>query len=108
MILEEKMENSQTQLSKKVRKVNIGDLINAGLINIGDKIYRYYKGKRYEAEILENGRIKLEDRTIVRSLSKAAVHISGKSENGWFVWKYKDKKGKDWLMNELRKKLQKV
>ncbi len=87
-------------------RVEIVDLINGGLISSGDKIYRYYKGKRYEAEILNDGRIRLEDGRIVSSLSKAATHISGKSENGWIIWKYRDKNGKEWLMDELRKKLQ--
>lgn len=91
--------------SKPVWRVKIIDLINAELINPGDKIYRYYKGEKYEAEISSDGKIRLQDGTIVSSLSKAANYISGKSEDGWIIWKYRDKNGKEWLMDELRKKL---
>ena len=85
--------------------IGIIDLVKAGYITPGDKIYRTYKGKRYEAKILNDGKIKLEDGTIVNSLSKAATHISKKSENGWIIWKYMDRNGKEWSMSELRDKL---
>jgi len=86
--------------------VRVIDLIKAGIIKPGDKIYRVYKGKRYGAEILVDGRIKLEDGTIVDSPSNAAGHISKKSENGWRIWRYKDENGREYLMDELRKRIQ--
>jgi len=93
---------SPTRVGKSVR---VMDLIKEGIIKPGDKIYRVYKGRRYEAEILVDGRIKLEDGTIVNSLSKAATHISKKSENGWIIWRYKDENGREYLMDELRKRI---
>ena len=84
--------------------VKIVDLIKEGYVNVGDKIYRTYKGKRYEGEILVDGKIKLENGVIVNSLSKAATYISGKSENGWIIWKYQNENGKIWLMDDLRRK----
>jgi len=88
------------------KSVSIMELIKEEIIKPGDKIYRSYKGKRYEAEILEDGRIKLEDDTIVNSLSKAARYISKNSENGWIIWRYKDENGGEYLMDELRERIQ--
>ena len=93
-------------VSSPRKTVSARDLIKAGIIKPDDKIYRVYKGRRYEAEILVDGRIKLEDGTIVNSLSKAATHISKKSENGWRIWRYKDENGREYLMDELRKRIQ--
>lgn len=114
--VEQFLKNLSTPPSDKVIKpppppvgssVKIVDLIKEGYVNVGDKIYRTYKGKRYEGEILVGGKIKLENGVIVNSLSKAATHISGKSENGWIIWKYQDKNGKTLSMDELRRKFKK-
>ena len=88
---------------KPIGKIEVMDLIKAGLINPNDKIYRIYNGEKHKAEILRDGKIRLEyDGTVVNSLSKATGRISKKSENGWIIWKYIDRSGKEWLMSELR------
>ena len=52
-------------------------------------VFRRYKGKRYDAKLLKGWRIKLNGK-IYKSLSAAAVHISGHPENGWRMWRYID------------------
>ena len=52
-------------------------------------VFRRYRGKRYDAELLQGWRIKLNGK-IYNSPSAAAVHISGHPENGWRMWRYID------------------
>lgn len=84
-------------------------MIEAGYIHPGFRLYRRYRGTLYEAEILEDGRIRIiNDGTVHTSLSKAAVHITKSATNGWHWWKYKDKEGQEHNINELRQKYLRV
>lgn len=54
------------------------------------RIYGLHQGKRYEAEITEDSKIKtLHDGIEYDNLSAAASEIRGYQENGWRFWKYK-------------------
>lgn len=54
------------------------------------KVYGLHQGKRYEAEITEDSKIKtLHNGIKYDSLSAAASEIRGYQENGWRFWKYK-------------------
>lgn len=54
------------------------------------KLYGFHQGKKYEAEITEDHKIKtLHDRVEYTSLSAAASAIRGYLVNGWRFWKYK-------------------
>jgi len=89
-------------------KIAVKDLLNAGYIKPGDRIHRIYKGKHFEAKVLSDGRIEMEDGTVCKSLSGAAKHVSGHSaEDGWHIWKYRDRSGKIVSMDEMRKSLKK-
>jgi len=80
-------------------------MIEAGILYPGFKIYGKHKGKLYEAEILEDGRIRvINDGTIHTSLSRAADHITKSSVDGWHWWKYKDEYGHEHEIDELRQK----
>jgi hypothetical protein len=64
----------------------LADLEAAGLLN-GQTVFATYKGERYEAmRDGENG-LRLPDGTTFRSLSLAAVHLTGRPTNGWTFWK---------------------
>jgi len=92
--------------SKKLKgKHLVRKMIEEGILYPGFKIYGKHKGKLYEAEILEDGQIKIiNDGTIHTSLSKAAYHIRGISTDGWYWWRYKDEDGNEHEINELRQK----
>ena len=73
-----KEENSQ--------KINVIDLISAGLVQPGQTLYpkmNRYKGRN--AQILVDGRIDIEG-SIYDSLSLAGSHIRKKNTNGWTFW----------------------
>ncbi|GAG35700.1 unnamed protein product, partial [marine sediment metagenome] len=46
-----------------------------------------YKGRRYDALLLDGYRVEL-DGTIYSSPSAAANAVSGHNENGWRTWRY--------------------
>jgi hypothetical protein len=80
-------------------------LLGTGLVNPGQKIFRNYKGERYEAEITTASKLRLlHNNTIWNSLSEAAQHITGTAINGW-IWWHTLKDGQECLMDDLRKKL---
>jgi hypothetical protein len=80
-------------------------MIEEGYLYPGFKIHGEYRGELYEAEILEDGRIRIiNDGSIHTSLSKAAFHITKKGTNGWYWWKYKDEEGREHEIDELRQK----
>ena len=67
-------------------KVNVIDLISAGLVSVGQSIYpRRPKDVGHVAQILEDGRIKI-DETVFNSLSLAAIHVTHRTTNGWWYW----------------------
>ena len=73
-----KEENSQ--------KINVIDLISAGLVQPGQTLYpkmNRYKGRN--AQILVDGRIDIEG-SVYDSLSLAGSHIRKKNTNGWTFW----------------------
>jgi hypothetical protein len=69
--------------SESTKRIAVIDLISAGLIEPGQRIYPH--AKKYEgisASILVDGRIELND-SIYDSLSAAGVSVRGSSTNGW-------------------------
>jgi len=87
------------------RRVTLQGLIDAKLVNSGQKIFSNYKGNRYEAEVTATSKLRLlHDNTEWNSLSGASDHITGTSTDGWKWW-HTLKDGKECLMDDLRKKL---
>ena len=77
-VLREKRESS--------KRVQVIDLISAGLVEPGQKIYPH--AKKFEGisgTILADGRIELNS-VIYDSLSGAAVSVRGSSANGWWFF----------------------
>jgi hypothetical protein len=77
-VLREKRESS--------KRVQVIDLISAGLVESGQKIYPH--AKKYvgiSGTILADGRIELNG-VIYDSLSGAAVSVRGSSANGWWFF----------------------
>jgi hypothetical protein len=90
---------------KQGKRVTLQDLVDAKLVNPGQKIFSNYKGKRYEAEITATGKLRLlHDNTTSNSLSEAASHVTDTAINGW-IWWHTLKDGQECLMDDLRKKL---
>lgn len=88
-------------------RVTIQDLIGATMIEPGQTIYGWHKGKKYEARIMPDGKIKLlPDGSEFNSLSLAAFKgIVGHEVNGWKWWHITDKDGRDCKLDEFRKEL---
>lgn len=102
---------STTSTEAEVGKVKITkmgtlkELVDAKLVNPGQRIFSNYKGKRYEAEITATGKLRLlHDNTTSNSLSEAASHVTDTAINGW-IWWHTLKDGQECLMDDLRKKL---
>lgn len=97
------------KMSKDKKEIKIRNLIDAGIIGANTVIYNTYKGIKYEARILENGEIRLLNNkpATFKSPSKAAVHITGNSVNGWVWWKCRDEKGREVPLDAFREKLKK-
>lgn len=90
---------------ENINEAEIFDLMSNGLIKVGQRIYRNYKGKVFEAEILSDGKIKiLKDGSIFDSPSMAAKYLTNTSINGWVWWKFKDADGYEHILDELRTK----
>jgi hypothetical protein len=85
------------------------DLNKKNVLLEGLKIYKEYKNIMLEAEIIENNKIKFNEK-IYNSPSSAAVAAiqstgaNRPTEDGWRFWKYKDKiTGEEKYLDELRK-----
>jgi hypothetical protein len=90
---------------KQAKRVTLQDLVDAKLVNPGQKIFSNYRDKRYEAEVTATGKLRLlHDNTTSNSLSEAASHVTDIAINGW-IWWHTLKDGQECLMNDLRKKL---
>ncbi len=56
-------------------------------LNFPIPIFRRYKGRLIQAQLLQGWRIQLNGK-VYPSPSNAAFHVSGHSENGLRVWRY--------------------
>jgi len=85
-------------------RVTIQDLIDANIIEPGQTIYGWHKGKKYEARIMPAGEIKLlPDGSYFNSLSMAAFKgIIGHEVNGWVWWHTTRENGTECLLDALR------
>jgi hypothetical protein len=82
-------------------KVEVLDLISAGLVAAGQTLYPRKTGANGQlAQILEDGRISVAGE-VFDSLSMAAVKVMNKNQNGWYFWLV-DEKTKE-SMIDLRK-----
>lgn len=71
---------------ENVKKINVVDLISAGVVQPGQTLYpkmKRYKGRN--AQILADGRIEIEG-SIFDSLSLAGNYLREKNTNGWTFW----------------------
>jgi hypothetical protein len=95
-------EEVEDQANESINRydVEINDLINAGILNVGDKLIMPYKprngqAKVYEAIINDDGTLNLLNQTFT-SPSYAALYgikdsgSTRESVNGWTAWKTKD------------------
>ena len=78
------------QIDKRVKtetKASVQKLISSGILLVGT-ILELRKGKSAgaTAQVMEDGSLTLEDGTIHKSPSGAAVHIRKRSANGWVEW----------------------
>ena len=106
---DESISSSSFSKKKEARKIKVKDLMEAGLLPAGAKIYHYYYRERKEATILENGKIKVvrdgETKFFDDPSPAAEYAMNNTGANGWRWWKYKDENGKERTLKELREKL---
>jgi CBS domain-containing protein len=71
------------------RRVTINDLIDAGLLKVGERLQfnRSRMRKSFGAEVSESGRLRLDDGLEYRSPSRAAmVAANMRAVDGWHAW----------------------
>jgi len=91
--------------TKKKEDETIQRLLDTGLIQVKQKIFKNHKGRRYEGEILTPDKIRLlHDGTEWGSVSKAGEHITQYQVNGW-TWWHTIANGEECLLADLRSKL---
>jgi len=89
-----------SEKSEKQLKVEVVDLISAGLVTAGQTLFpKQHKHSGRNAQILDDGRIETEDE-IFDSLSLAGIRIREKNTNGWTFWIVDEKTRKS--MADLR------
>jgi len=87
------------------KDLGMADLLDVGIIEPGQVIFGCYKGKKYEASVMPDGRIKtLHDNKTFSSPSLAAKNITATSVNGWYWWKCKESDGRELWITNLRTK----
>lgn len=80
----------QTTYAVDGRRVRLGDLVEAGLLQPGDRLSwdRPRLGESYEATITDNGAIQLANGQTFASPSRAAMEAAGVgSYDGWWAWR---------------------
>jgi modification methylase len=82
----------------KPKRVPFGNLVESGLIEIGQTLYFAKNGVK--AKVLANGHIKCKGE--VGSIHAIAKSITGAPTNGWDLWLYEDQDGERKSINTLR------
>ena len=80
--------NNATKESRKAfYGVRLADLIQAGLLDVGETLKGARLGTEYRATLLPPGKVRIEGGREFDTLSGAADHLTGKSNNGWEFWR---------------------
>lgn len=91
--------------TKKKEDEAIQQLLDTGLIQVKQKIFKNHKGRRYEGEILTSDKIRLlHDGTEWGSVSRAGTHITKYQVNGW-TWWLTIANGEECSLDKLRRKI---
>ena len=70
-------------IEEKKPKVPFGNLIESGMVNIGD--FLYSKDEKYKAKVSADATLKWDNK--VGSIHRISAEILGKaSNNGWTYW----------------------
>jgi hypothetical protein len=80
--------NPQTDSrSRAETKASVAKLLSGGIIEVGAILeLRIGNNQGQTAQVLESGWLRLEDGTIYKTPSGAAVHIQKRNANGWVEW----------------------
>lgn len=88
-----------TQSKKSLPRVSFGMLIEAGYIQVGQRLYS--KEREHVAVVKVDSHLTCEDFT--GSIHKTAAHVQGKMAfNGWELWHYEDEVGNLVSIDKLR------
>ena len=87
------------KIEAKPPKVPFGNLVEKGLIKIGEKIYS--KDKKYFAIVLANASIETQDGKVGSIHKISADYLKKQSNNGWKFW-YVERNGKLVSIDKLR------
>ena len=95
-------EDEVDRTRKDLGRVTVKNLIDNNILKVGQEIYRWYKGNKYIAIVLHDGKVKLiRDNSEHNSLSTAAKRIAG-SVDGWEWWHTIGENGRECKLDELR------
>lgn len=101
-LLMNETETENTSGSTKGIRVTVKNLIESGILEVGQKIFRTFKGQKYEAEVLADGNILLlTNGKRFSSLNLATKSIAGPWD-AWFFWSTVHKDGAVCQLNQLR------
>ena len=84
------------------KRVLIGDLLNAGLVDEGDNWRFEIKGEVTWGRVVGNGQLEVNGK-LHPNPSRAAQGLVKGGVNGWYYWHYKDTNGRWRRVDELRK-----
>jgi len=94
-------EESLTVTPPKPPRVPFGNLIESGLIEVGQTLY--FAKNDIKAKVLANGHLKCNGE--VGSIHALAKSLTGAPSNGWDLWLYEDESGNRFPIHCLREKL---
>ncbi len=94
-----KQELLNYKIEAKPPKVPFGNLIEKGLVKIGEKIYS--RDKKFSATVLANASVEASDGFVASIHKVSATYLKKQSNNGWKFW-YVERNGKLISIDKLR------
>lgn len=109
----ERRKRPKTDRSPKMLGVRLRDVIQAGLLRPPVKLFRHYKGRDLEAELLPQGAVTFQGtdyRTASAAADSARRTVTGRSmnTNGWTFWQYRDENGNVLELDAARREFLKL
>jgi hypothetical protein len=88
--------------------VSLADLLGAGMIKPGVRLFRRYKSRDLEAQLLPDGSVRFGNenfRTCSTAAEVARKSVTGRrmNTNGWVFWQFADSSGKPAVLDTLRR-----
>lgn len=80
------MDDAVESQKRRHHRVMVAELLDGGLLQVGDRLHKSFRGRMYEVTVRADGRLDSTDGTFDTPSQAARLLTGQKAVNGWKFW----------------------